>query len=299
MGYIFVSYSHKDKAAISRLVDTIKASGYVVWFDHDTEAIPGGSLWREEIVGAIEKADTFLLALSPQSVESDEVRKELDVAEETKRPIVPIVVQTTTIPQKMAYQLAGRQQIDLTVNWDEGVNRLLYALRKAGKANIRVKIGLSEEGQKQMQSILEDHTLSMVEKTRRFQLIWKAESKKNEGEIKDKWNGRTELENRRDKVWAEIKSTDQRIQGLYRELCEQTLRKPTKELLERKIQELDQKRAVLWKEMQELDKELSASKLINEAIHDLEESRKRMSELTNGFMDDAHRLLEKIFEKEE
>ena len=109
MEYIFVSYCRKDTAIISRLVDTLESAGYMIWIDQDPGSIAGGSQWRKEIVTAIENADTFLLALSPQSTKSDEVRKELDIAGDTKRTIVPIEVQTTIIPQEMRYLLSGLQ----------------------------------------------------------------------------------------------------------------------------------------------------------------------------------------------
>jgi hypothetical protein len=298
MGYIFVSYSHKNKATISRLVDTLEAAGYVAWIDHHTEAIPGGSLWRREIVAAIEKADTFLLALSPQSVESDEVRKELDIAGETKRPIVPIEIQTTTIPQEMQYLLAGRQRISLTTNWDDGVTRLLYALRKAGKAKTGFQIGLSEEGRNKVQSILSDPNLSIEEKVRRFKSTFDAEAEKEREELSNMW---AEQDNRQDKIWMEMRSTNQRISDLQKELYtlrqKQTLPKHTEEVLEREIQELRQKRDVLEREDHELRKEIA--KYLDESSHRTQESTKRMRAMTEQIKDDTNRLIKRIFEKKE
>jgi hypothetical protein len=53
MSYVFVSYSHKDKVAVNRLVNTLKAAGYLIWLDHDTEAIPGGRSSRSPGYGKI------------------------------------------------------------------------------------------------------------------------------------------------------------------------------------------------------------------------------------------------------
>lgn len=112
MTHLFLSYSRKDTDILDKLVDSLKVAGYEVWFDR--EGIQGGSQWRKQIVMAIDDCAAFLLILSPNSAASDNVRKEIDLAEDKKRPIFPILIEETTIPPEMEYQLAGLQWIDVS-----------------------------------------------------------------------------------------------------------------------------------------------------------------------------------------
>jgi hypothetical protein len=128
MGYLFISYSSLDQDFVNRLLPSLNAAGYETWVDR--EAIHGGTMWRRQIVEGITGADAVLLLLSPNSVTSDNVRKELDIADEAKKPLLPIEAVRVVIPKEMTYQLAGVQRIDLATNFDRGVTRLLEALRQ-------------------------------------------------------------------------------------------------------------------------------------------------------------------------
>src|SRR4051794_31977772 len=97
----FLSYARQDSAASERLVGRLTAAGHRIWIDR--EGIHGGELWRLQIVKAIESAEVFLLALTPSAVQSDNVRKEVDLAEDAKIRILPVEVAATTIPQSLKY----------------------------------------------------------------------------------------------------------------------------------------------------------------------------------------------------
>lgn len=126
MSQIFVSYSRSDKAIIDELIKQLEAAGHVVWVDR--EGIRGGEQWRLKIVEAIDHSHAFLLALSKNSIASDHVRAEIDLAKESKKPIIPIRLQPVEIPATMRYQLAGIQQIDFSKDYQTGFNDLLETL---------------------------------------------------------------------------------------------------------------------------------------------------------------------------
>ena len=108
--HIFVSYSRADSETVNAIVERLKSDGFTVWIDR--EAIKGGELWREAIVEAIENAYVFLLFLSLTSGDSDNVRKEVDLAEEAKKHSVPILLAPVKLPKRLRYQLAGIQWIE-------------------------------------------------------------------------------------------------------------------------------------------------------------------------------------------
>ena len=107
---VFVSYSRKDRAKILSLVSMLRSSGASVWVDES--AIDGATLWSQEIVGAIRKSKVFLLALSSHSIESENVVKEVALASESGKRILPVMLEDTEIPESMAYPLAGIQRVN-------------------------------------------------------------------------------------------------------------------------------------------------------------------------------------------
>jgi large subunit ribosomal protein L7/L12 len=117
MSEIFISYSRADTAAVDELAARLKTAGFEPWVDRT--GIRGGEQWRLSIVKAIEACGVFLIALSPQSVASVNVRKELDIADEGRKFIMPVFIRAVTIPAEMKYQLAGLKE---RVQRDAGVS---------------------------------------------------------------------------------------------------------------------------------------------------------------------------------
>jgi hypothetical protein len=126
MANIFISYSRSDKARVDRLIDQLESDGHQVWIDR--AGIRGGEQWRRQIVEAIEKSDLFLLVLSQNSVQSDNVRTEIDLAKDSGKKIAPVEIQRIEIPSSMKYQLVGLQRIDLYTDYSDGFQNLLITL---------------------------------------------------------------------------------------------------------------------------------------------------------------------------
>jgi len=110
MQHVFVSYSRKDSEAVDHIVTRLTADGFNVWLDR--KEIRGGELWREDIVEAIDNAYACVLMLSPDSVASDNVRKEVDLAEGANRELIPVMLAPVELPAKLRYQLAGIQWVE-------------------------------------------------------------------------------------------------------------------------------------------------------------------------------------------
>lgn len=123
---IFVSYSRDDQALVDRLLRRMVNAGYDIWIDR--EDITAGDQWRRQIVEAIETSSQFVVALSRNSVKSDNVRKELDLAEGVNAKIVPVFLEPVSVPAEMRYQLAGLQQVNLADDFEIGFGRLSRAL---------------------------------------------------------------------------------------------------------------------------------------------------------------------------
>jgi len=107
----FISYSRANSGPVDALAKRLEGDGHDVWIDR--VGIEGGTEWRTKIVVAIEEADVFLLILSHKSVQSSNVRKEVDLAESSNKKIVPILIEPVTLPSELRYQLSGVQMIDM------------------------------------------------------------------------------------------------------------------------------------------------------------------------------------------
>lgn len=128
MAQIFLSYSRRDQDFVNNLISRIEAQGHSVWVDR--ASLRSGGHWQSQIVNAIEGADVFLVALSQNSIGSDHVLTELNLAKDSRLPIIPIVIESLAIPGSMKYQLAGLQLSDLSRDFNAGLRGLLSVLEQ-------------------------------------------------------------------------------------------------------------------------------------------------------------------------
>lgn len=109
--FIFVSYSRNDNDVVGRVAGALEARNIDLWLD--IEDIAGASFWSEKIVDAIQNSAGVLLLLSPDSASSDNVSKELSIALEEHKPILPVYLEPTELSNRLRYQLTGIQYIEM------------------------------------------------------------------------------------------------------------------------------------------------------------------------------------------
>lgn len=114
MSHVFVSYSRQDQEFVDRLAREIEETGFSAWVDR--EAIRGGSQWRAAITQAIRDCGAFLAVLSPSCTASTNVGRELELAADHNRSIIPIIYRACEIPPAIEYHFAGVQRLDFTVD---------------------------------------------------------------------------------------------------------------------------------------------------------------------------------------
>jgi hypothetical protein len=141
------------------LAARLYAAGHSVFVDRDSIA-PGDS-WRNRIVEAIDKADIVLVALSPVSVASREVRRELEIAEGRQTPIIPLTIEPVSSLGGLRYHLSGLQQVDLTADFEAGMTRLLRDVRRIAR-----RAGVDPDVMAALDVVLADPGLSTHEKIR-------------------------------------------------------------------------------------------------------------------------------------
>lgn len=98
---IFVSYSPADNELVSAIVSLLCASnGELVYCDADS--IRTSSRWREELATAVAEANVVLVFWCHHSNTSYEVRKEFAVALEQGKDVLPLLLDATPLPSKLA-----------------------------------------------------------------------------------------------------------------------------------------------------------------------------------------------------
>jgi TIR domain len=204
MGHVFISYSRQDTPIIERLVRELEAAAVAVWIDR--EDILGGAKRRRQIVDAIEAANVVLVALSPNAPASDNVRKELDIAQEANKPVLPVEIRRTVVPKDMVYQLVGLQRIDLTTGFDVGVKRLVESVRALVTAP-QALVRLSPEVRSQIKELMIDPALSASDRLSLASLILLKDSAR----IRDK--ALADLEQLDEKAQKRIDLRDKLRQG--------------------------------------------------------------------------------------
>jgi hypothetical protein len=126
---LFLSHSSHDKTHVQKLACELQRAGFTVWLDE----------WRirvgQCIATAIERALTdcrfVILVLSPHAVSSGWVSREWKAkywteVEEDRIRVLPVLVSKCEVP----LLLRTRRYVDLSVAYDEGVDRLIQSLRE-------------------------------------------------------------------------------------------------------------------------------------------------------------------------
>lgn len=106
---VFLSHQHEDKGFVRRLSRDLEKSGIQTWVD-EAEILVGESLLPTISTAIAKKVDFFVAILSPKSVESGWVQRELELAMNKEIPtkevfVLPILIETCTLPDYLTSKL--------------------------------------------------------------------------------------------------------------------------------------------------------------------------------------------------
>ncbi|MBC8170234.1 MAG: TIR domain-containing protein [Anaerolineae bacterium] len=109
---VMISYSRKDLEFVRKLYGELSGQGRDIWVDW--EDIPKTADWWSEIKDGVEKADSFIFVISPDSVDSEVCGWEINHAVELKKRLIPVLrrdVVDPTIKLKMHSSLNAHNWI--------------------------------------------------------------------------------------------------------------------------------------------------------------------------------------------
>lgn len=106
--YVFVSYSHKDREFIYPEIKMLHSEGFHIWYD---EGIPLSKSWNLEVAKALKRCTCFIVFISDNSVQSQNVENEINMALKYKKNTIPIYIEDTELPDGLELQLITVQGI--------------------------------------------------------------------------------------------------------------------------------------------------------------------------------------------
>lgn len=92
--YIFVSYTHKDKAEVYPIIQELNEKGFHIWYD---EGIPLSTDWCNTIAEKLIDSSLFLSFISPHVLESENTQDEIHLALNEKKPYLAIYLKDTEL----------------------------------------------------------------------------------------------------------------------------------------------------------------------------------------------------------
>lgn len=90
---VFLSYAKSDEKLARRIGDALSQVGLTVW-DYRREVLPG-DLWSEKATQALRGSDAMVVLLTPDGVQSEQVRWEIEYAlgsQAFKNRLIPVIV---------------------------------------------------------------------------------------------------------------------------------------------------------------------------------------------------------------
>ncbi len=122
---IFLSYSRTDKALAERFVQAAATRGLQVWYD---QFISGGTDWRDTIVAALRNSRALVILFSEASNASRQLIKELAIADNFAKLVIPVLIENTEPRGAYLYEMASRNWINLYPDPESRIEALVDRL---------------------------------------------------------------------------------------------------------------------------------------------------------------------------
>ena len=106
--FLFVSYSHQDKTNVYPEIGRLHGLEFRIWYD---EGIDPGNEWPEDVASALARSSFFLVFTTPPSVESQNVRNEINFAINRKKPFLAVHLEETSLPMGLELRMGDIQAV--------------------------------------------------------------------------------------------------------------------------------------------------------------------------------------------
>ena len=124
--FIFISYAHRNKTSVMPIIAKLNEENFNVWYD---EGVDPGTEWPEIIAQHVENCSYFIACLSPEFIQSENCKDELNYARDLDNIRLIVYLSPTELPSGMKMRLNRLQAIyKYTYDSDEQFyDKLLHA----------------------------------------------------------------------------------------------------------------------------------------------------------------------------
>ena len=125
---IFVSYSRKDSEVVQSVVGRLKAEGYRCWMD--VTGIESSDEFKRVLVKAISASKVVIFFSSANSNSTPWTVKEINVAVQMKKPIIPVRLDATPYDESIMFDLSGIDFVACSGEQEQtqGIEKLVRSL---------------------------------------------------------------------------------------------------------------------------------------------------------------------------
>jgi TolB-like protein/tetratricopeptide (TPR) repeat protein len=134
--YVFICYSHADSADVFEDLLWLNSQGQHIWYD---EGISPGAEWSDEVADAIAGCRLFVYCISPNSIDSEHCRRELNYALSLGINVLAVHLEPTEVVRGIALSLGHRQAI---LRYEEGKDSFHSTLLEALGSNAETEPAL-------------------------------------------------------------------------------------------------------------------------------------------------------------
>ena len=125
---VFLCYSPRNEPEAAEIRLELSERGLDIWWDGD---LPSGSNWAEEVARGLAESNAMLVLVSPDSMDSDLVKKELEhvlANEQYRNRIFPVFIYPT---YAVPWYFRGMKAFDLTSDRSEALCGVVTAITAA------------------------------------------------------------------------------------------------------------------------------------------------------------------------
>jgi len=108
---IFISYSNHDEEIVLKLLEKLEYCGFNCWIHK--KAIQVGENFAEAIVDAINQCIVMIVICSRNSIDSNHVKREVNLAVNRKLSILPLQIEDVKLSKTLHYLLSLHQILDV------------------------------------------------------------------------------------------------------------------------------------------------------------------------------------------
>ena len=126
---VFISHASADRKLADAICVALEHRGIPCWIA--TRDVPLGMNFGDEIVSAISRCKIMVLVFSVNANNSNEIKKEVVFAGKCGLSVIPLRLEDVEPKGAYALELGTRQWIDLFIDWDNAIDKLVIHIRQA------------------------------------------------------------------------------------------------------------------------------------------------------------------------